>query len=68
MNAAGCGVGVALLSVVSLSAQGSRPSELHIYQEGGHGLEMAPEDPVFSSWTNRLRDWLDVQGLLDTNE
>lgn len=40
------------------------PAELHIYQKGRHGLGMAPDDPIFSSWTERLRDWLRVQGLL----
>ncbi len=41
------------------------PAELHIYQQGRHGLGMAPDDPVFSSWPERLRDWLEVQGLLE---
>jgi dipeptidyl aminopeptidase/acylaminoacyl peptidase len=41
------------------------PAEIHIYQKGRHGLGMAPEDPVFSSWAARLRDWLQVQGVLE---
>ncbi len=37
------------------------PAELHIYQEGRHGLGMFPEDnPVFATWEDRLRDWLEV--------
>ena len=43
------------------------PAELHIYQNGNHGFGMAPLDPVLSSWTTRLADWLRVRGLLDTN-
>lgn len=44
------------------------PAELHIYQKGRHGLGMAPDDPVFSSWADRLRDWLKVQGVLEKKQ
>jgi acetyl esterase/lipase len=40
------------------------PAELHIYQRGGHGLGLAPGDPVLASWPGRLADWLKVRGLL----
>jgi len=43
------------------------PAELHIYLHGGHGFGLAPLDPVLSSWTGRLADWLRVNGLLATN-
>jgi len=43
------------------------PAEMHIYQRGGHGFGLAPLDPVLSSWTARLADWLRLRGLLDTN-
>ena len=40
------------------------PAELHIYEPGRHGVGLAPEDYVLSSWTDRLADWLRVRGLL----
>jgi acetyl esterase/lipase len=40
------------------------PAELHIYEKGNHGVGLAPNDPVLSTWTGRLRDWLAAQGLL----
>jgi acetyl esterase/lipase len=40
------------------------PAEMHIYQNGKHGVGLAPTDPVLSSWAGRLRDWLQVRGLL----
>ena len=41
------------------------PAEMHIYQSGGHGFGLAPLDPVLSSWTQRLADWLRQRRLLD---
>ncbi len=41
------------------------PAELHIYQEGKHGVGLAPNDPVLRTWGERLKDWLKVHGLLD---
>lgn len=38
------------------------PAELHIYQNGKHGVGLAPDDPVLSSWQERLNDWLKVNG------
>lgn len=40
------------------------PAELHIYERGRHGVGLAPDDPVLSSWPGRLADWLRVRGLL----
>jgi len=40
------------------------PAEMHIYQFGGHGFGLAPLDPVLSSWTTRLADWMRGRGLL----
>jgi acetyl esterase/lipase len=39
--------------------------ELHIYQNGPHGVGLALNDPVLSSWPLRLEAWLRVRGLLD---
>jgi acetyl esterase/lipase len=40
------------------------PAEMHIYQNGQHGVGLATKDPVLSSWPGRLADWLRVRGLL----
>lgn len=40
------------------------PAELHIYQNGPHGVGLAQKDPVLSTWPLRLEDWLRVQGIL----
>lgn len=40
------------------------PAELHVYEPGRHGVGLAPEDYVLSSWTDRLADWLRVRGFL----
>jgi acetyl esterase/lipase len=37
-------------------------SEMHIYLHGRHGVGLATNDPVLKSWTERLSDWLTVQG------
>lgn len=34
------------------------PAELHIYEKGRHGVGFAPDDPVLSTWKDRLEDWL----------
>jgi acetyl esterase/lipase len=40
------------------------PAELHIYQDGKHGVGLAPADPVLSTWPARLADWMRVRGLI----
>lgn len=34
------------------------PAELHIYEKGNHGVGLAPNDAVLSTWPDRLADWL----------
>lgn len=34
------------------------PAEMHIYQEGPHGVGLYRGDPVLGTWSERLRDWL----------
>jgi hypothetical protein len=40
------------------------PAELHVYQNGPHGVGLAPGDPVLSTWKERLAAWLQVNGFL----
>jgi dipeptidyl aminopeptidase/acylaminoacyl peptidase len=40
------------------------PAEMHIYERGPHGVGLAPTDAVLASWPSRLKDWLEIRGLL----
>lgn len=40
------------------------PAEMHIYQEGRHGVGLAQSDPVLSTWPARLKDWLRVRRVI----
>jgi len=40
------------------------PSEMHIYQDGPHGVGMAPADPAVFGWRDRLLDWMRSSGFL----
>ena len=43
------------------------PAELHIYERGKHGVGLAQEDPVLSTWPARLQDWLKLRGYISSN-
>jgi acetyl esterase/lipase len=40
------------------------PAELHIFQNGPHGVGLALADPALSAWPTLLLNWLRVRGLL----
>ena len=40
------------------------PAELHIYEQGPHGVGMGPRNAALSSWPGRMKDWLEGRGLL----
>jgi acetyl esterase/lipase len=40
------------------------PAELHIYQNGPHGVGLAIGDPVVTTWKERLIDWMQTNGFL----
>jgi acetyl esterase/lipase len=40
------------------------PAEMHIYERGPHGVGLAPFEPVLSTWSDRLKDWMKQRGLL----
>lgn len=40
------------------------PAELHIYEKGPHGVGLAAKDPILSTWSARLADWMKGRGLL----
>jgi acetyl esterase/lipase len=41
------------------------PAELHIYQDGRHGLGLAPKTPGTCQWPKACEEWMRVRGLLD---
>ena len=40
------------------------PAEMHIYEDGPHGVGLAPTDETLSTWPARLADWMRGRGLL----
>ena len=40
------------------------PAELHIYQHGRHGFGLAAWDPIDSTWTALMLDWLRANNFL----
>ncbi len=46
--------------------QAGRPSELHIFERGGHGFGMRRQGQPVDGWTERVREWLASQGMLTT--
>jgi len=40
------------------------PAELHIYEHGPHGVGVATDDVVLSTWTKLLENWFQERGLL----
>jgi acetyl esterase/lipase len=40
------------------------PAEMHIYENGPHGVGLAPTDATLSSWPSRLEAWMRGRGLL----
>ncbi len=44
------------------------PAELHVYQQGPHGVGLAPGDPALFTWKDRLLDWLRQNRFLADGE
>lgn len=40
------------------------PAEIHVYQEGAHGVGLEPTHGLISSWPQRCVEWLASRGLL----
>ncbi|MEZ5402698.1 MAG: alpha/beta hydrolase [Bryobacteraceae bacterium] len=40
------------------------PAELHIYERGGHGFGVRAKNIPTDTWTERLRDWMALRGIL----
>lgn len=40
------------------------PCEMHIYQDGPHGVGLFQGDPILGTWPGHLYDWLKTNGFL----
>ncbi len=40
------------------------PAELHVFQNGPHGVGLAMEDPALSEWSKLLTNWLRVHAII----
>jgi acetyl esterase/lipase len=40
-------------------------AEMHIYEKGGHGFGLAPNNPVLCTWPRHCVAWMRGRGLLD---
>lgn len=40
------------------------PFEFHLYEQGPHGVGLAPTNPYLASWAARCVDWLVLRGFL----
>ena len=44
------------------------PAEMHIYEQGRHGLGLATNVPGVASWTKRCEEWLQIRGYLKKDD
>jgi len=44
--------------------EAKQPSELHVYEKGGHGFGMRKQGLPVDTWFERFEDWLAMQGYL----
>ena len=40
------------------------PAEMHLFENGPHGVGMALADPALSTWTGLLANWMRARGFL----
>ena len=40
------------------------PAELHVFQNGPHGVGLAMDDPALSEWSKLLTNWLRVHAII----
>jgi acetyl esterase/lipase len=48
----------------ALRRNGVAAAELHIYQKGRHGVGLASNDPILSTWPDRLHAWMGSNDFL----
>jgi dipeptidyl aminopeptidase/acylaminoacyl peptidase len=40
------------------------PAELHVFQNGPHGVGLAMDDPALSEWSKLLTNWLRIHAIV----
>jgi hypothetical protein len=40
------------------------PAEMHIFENGPHGVGLANADPALSEWSKQLANWLRGRGVV----
>ncbi len=55
---------VQTIAIYSALRKAGVSAELHIYARGGHGFGMHDTHSPVTTWTARLKDWMDDRGLL----
>ncbi|MEM7015520.1 MAG: alpha/beta hydrolase, partial [Verrucomicrobiota bacterium] len=56
-----------VLFYLALRKQGI-PAEMHIYQNGPHGVGLMQGDPILGTWGGHLRDWMRSNSFLGKSE
>lgn len=62
MTDAGVPVENSMMFAAALRKNGV-PFEFHLYEQGPHGVGLAPTNPYLASWTGRCADWLGLRGF-----
>lgn len=62
MTDAGVPVENSMLFAAALRRNGV-PFEFHLYEQGPHGIGLAPTNPYLASWAGRCADWLALRGF-----
>ena len=60
----GFGLAPASIAIYNKWLAAKQPTELHIYQSGGHGFGMKKQNISTDTWIERFGDWLKSNGLL----
>lgn len=53
-----------LIEVARMWTAVGAPTEIHVYEQGGHGFSVKPQGLPVDSWPERLADWLAHRGWL----
>ena len=51
------------LAFVAALRKAGVPFELHLYERGPHGFALGGNDPILTTWPDRLADWLRLRGF-----
>jgi hypothetical protein len=52
----------------AFTAFGGVPAELHVYEHGGHGFELAPKGTTSDHWFDEFLWWMQSTGLVSLGD